>query len=185
MQLLAKLHRADLLHGETLPDMGEIERRADRHEKNSLLTWIKSPMAMRFPLFDPDRFLERTMPVVRPLFTVPGFVLWLVLIAAGAVLAAMHWQDSRKTCRTGHLRHRTSWCWRRSIRSSKRSMNSGTPMRPRPAGVRSTNSGSCCWCSCRSPMWMRPLRAPSERRGGARSSAAPGSWSSSRWRRSR
>jgi putative peptide zinc metalloprotease protein len=33
------------------------------------------------------------MPMVRPLFTVPGFVLWLMLIAAGAVLAAMHWQE--------------------------------------------------------------------------------------------
>jgi putative peptide zinc metalloprotease protein len=92
-QLLIKLHHTDLLHGETLPNMAEIERRADRHSQRKLLAWLRSPMAMRFPLFDPDRFLDRTMPVVRPLFTVFGFVLWLALVTVGAVLAAMHWPE--------------------------------------------------------------------------------------------
>jgi putative peptide zinc metalloprotease protein len=92
-QLLIKLHHADLLHGESLPNMGEIERRADRHSQRSLVAWLRSPLAMRFPLLDPDRFLDRTMPVVRPLFTVFGFVLWLALVSAGAVLAAMHWPE--------------------------------------------------------------------------------------------
>ncbi len=93
VQLLAKLHRADLLHGDTLPDMGEIERRSEKHHKSSLLVWIKSPLAMRFPLLDPDRFLDRTMPVVRPLFTVLGFMMWLTLVGFGAALAAMHWPE--------------------------------------------------------------------------------------------
>ncbi len=93
VQLLAKLHRADLLHGETLPDMSEIERRAERHRRKSLFTWIRSPLAMRFPLLDPDRFLEYTVPAVRPLFTVAGFAIWLVLVGIGAVLAAMHWSE--------------------------------------------------------------------------------------------
>lgn len=93
VQLLIKLYRADLLHGEMPPDMAELERRSERHRHHSLLTWIRSPMAMRFPLFDPDRFLDRTMPFVRPLFTTAGFVAWLVLVMFGAVLAAMHWPE--------------------------------------------------------------------------------------------
>src|SRR5262249_31680122 len=43
----------------------------------------------RFPLFDPDRFLDQTFPLVRPLFTTTAFVLWLALVATGAVFAAM------------------------------------------------------------------------------------------------
>lgn len=93
VQLLIKLHRADLLHGDALPDMGEIERRADRHSHRHLLAWLRSPLAMRFPLIDPDRFLDRTMPLVRPAFTVLGFVAWLALVSFGAVLAAMHWPE--------------------------------------------------------------------------------------------
>ena len=92
-QLLIKLYRADLLHGELPPDMSEMERRSERHRRRSLLTWLRSPMAMRFPLFDPDRFLDRTMPLVRPLFTTVGFVAWLLLVAGGAMLAAMYWPE--------------------------------------------------------------------------------------------
>jgi putative peptide zinc metalloprotease protein len=93
VRLLIQLHRADLLHGEMPPDMGELERRAEKHRSRGLLVWLKSPMAMRFPLLDPDRFLDRTLPLVRPLFTASGFVLWLALIAVGATLAAMNWTE--------------------------------------------------------------------------------------------
>src|SRR5262245_35302432 len=70
VQLLIKLHRADLLHGELPPDMAELERRSERQRHNRLLVWLRSPMAMRMPLFDPDRFLDRTLDLVRPLFSV-------------------------------------------------------------------------------------------------------------------
>jgi putative peptide zinc metalloprotease protein len=93
VQLLIQLHRADLLHGEMPPDMAELERRAEQHRKRSLLVWVKSPMAMRFPLLDPDRFLELTLPLVRPLFTVMGLMLWLALVGSGAVLAALYWPE--------------------------------------------------------------------------------------------
>ncbi|HSC00733.1 MAG TPA: hypothetical protein VLE45_12520, partial [Burkholderiaceae bacterium] len=48
---------------------------------------------MRFPLLDPDRFLERTMPAVRPLFGWLGFLAWLAVVGTGAVLAVSHWVD--------------------------------------------------------------------------------------------
>ncbi len=48
---------------------------------------------MRFPLFDPDRFLQRTLPWVQPLFGWFGILLWLAVVGTGAVLAASHWTD--------------------------------------------------------------------------------------------
>jgi putative peptide zinc metalloprotease protein len=71
--------------------MGELEHRAQRQHQRRVLNWLRSPLAMRFPLFDPDRFLDRTMPFVRPLLSKIGFAAWIVLVAIGAVLAAMHW----------------------------------------------------------------------------------------------
>jgi putative peptide zinc metalloprotease protein len=93
VRLLVQLHQSDLLHGELPPDMAELERRAERQRRRSLIAWIKSPMAMRFPLLDPERFLEHTLALVRPVFTAAGFVAWLALVSIGAALAALHWPE--------------------------------------------------------------------------------------------
>ena len=50
-------------------------------------------MAVRIPLFDPDRFLERTQFLVRPLFSWFGVVLWLAVVVTGVILAGVHWGD--------------------------------------------------------------------------------------------
>jgi putative peptide zinc metalloprotease protein len=93
LKLLVQLHQSDLLDGGLPPDMAELERRADRERRRGLIARIRSPMAMRFPLFDPERFLERTLPFVRPVFTKAGFAVWLALVALGTVLAAQHWSE--------------------------------------------------------------------------------------------
>ena len=93
IQLLAQLHGSDLLQGDALPDLGELADRSALQERRKLIQRLRSPMSMRFPLLDPDRFLAATLPLVRPLFTRIGFLLWLALIVAGTVLAILHWPD--------------------------------------------------------------------------------------------
>ena len=56
--LLAQLHRADLLLGELPPDIGEVARRSVAHERQTALARLRNPLALRLPLFDPDRFLD-------------------------------------------------------------------------------------------------------------------------------
>jgi putative peptide zinc metalloprotease protein len=90
VRLMAQLHSADLIAGEVPPNMEELSERSDRHVRRGLLMRIRNPMALRFPLFDPDRFLAVTLPLVRPLFSIPGFLAWLALVATGAVTAAMN-----------------------------------------------------------------------------------------------
>ena len=58
-----------------------------------LMQRLRSPLALRIPLFDPDKILEATLPLVRPLFTTFGFVAWLALVLFGAVLAILHWPE--------------------------------------------------------------------------------------------
>ncbi len=54
---------------------------------------FSNPFAFRFPLWDPDRFLDRWAFVTRPLFTRTAFMLWLVIVLAAVVMAGAHWQE--------------------------------------------------------------------------------------------
>jgi putative peptide zinc metalloprotease protein len=92
IRLLAQLHSADLIAGDLPPDIAEMGRRHHDQERKSMLARLRNPLALRLPLFDPDRFLGATVGLVRPLFTVWGFLAWLALVVAGTVLAVMHWQ---------------------------------------------------------------------------------------------
>ncbi len=63
--LLSQLFRSDLLQTCVLPDFNELQQRRKQGKKNRLLTILWSPMSVRFPLLDPDRFLTSTLPYVR------------------------------------------------------------------------------------------------------------------------
>ncbi|HLH94455.1 MAG TPA: peptidase M50 [Xanthobacteraceae bacterium] len=93
IQLLAQLHAADLLQGELPPDIGEIAERSQQSDRRRLIQRLRNPMALRLPLFDPDRLLDWTLPAVRPLFSIAGFACWLTLVAVGAVLAMLNWSE--------------------------------------------------------------------------------------------
>lgn len=93
IRLLGQLHAADALLCDVPPDSMEVFRRYQRNERMLWRRRLWTPMALRFPLLDPDRFLERTLPWVQPLFGWFGLLLWLAVVGAGAVLAASHWTD--------------------------------------------------------------------------------------------
>lgn len=93
IRLLGQLHAADALLCDVPPDSMEVFRRYQRNERMLWRRRLWTPLALRFPLLDPDRFLERTLPWVQPLFGWFGLLLWLAVVGAGAVLAASHWTD--------------------------------------------------------------------------------------------
>lgn len=96
IRLLAQLHAADALLCDVPPDSMEVFRRYQKHQRMQWKRRLWTPLALRFPIFDPDRFLARTLHVVRPLFGWFGAVLWLLVVVTGAVLAAVHWTDLSK-----------------------------------------------------------------------------------------
>lgn len=93
IRLLGQLHAADALICDVTPDSMEVFRRYQRHERMLWKRRLWSPLALRFPLLDPDRFLQRTLRRVEPLFGWFGIVLWLAVVGTGAVLAVSHWTD--------------------------------------------------------------------------------------------
>ncbi|NRB39414.1 MAG: HlyD family efflux transporter periplasmic adaptor subunit [Pseudomonadales bacterium] len=53
---------------------------------------LKNPMSMRFPLWDPNRFLNATEHLISPLFSRVVFAVWLFIVLSAMVLAFIHWQ---------------------------------------------------------------------------------------------
>jgi putative peptide zinc metalloprotease protein len=90
IRLLAQLHGADLLAGTLPPNMEELSERAQTQARQNLMMRIRNPLALRFPLLDPDGFLTATLPALRPLFTVAGLIGWTILVTVGVVTGAMN-----------------------------------------------------------------------------------------------
>jgi putative peptide zinc metalloprotease protein len=91
IQLLAQLDGADLLASDTAPDFRETAQRARKLDRQKIGRRLLSPLYIRVPLLDPDRFLTATMPFVRPLFSIWGALLWLGVVGWAAAQAALHW----------------------------------------------------------------------------------------------
>lgn len=89
--LVSKLFRANVLHSDTLPDMEALERRHQLMARQRLMQKIKSPLAIRIPLLDPEKFLDNTQRFIAPLFNAWMGALWLLVIVTGIVLAMVHW----------------------------------------------------------------------------------------------
>jgi putative peptide zinc metalloprotease protein len=91
IRLLSQLHAADLLQCDIPPDASELFERQASHARRSLRGRFANPMAIKLPLWDPNRFLDRTVDWVRPLFGLRGAFLWLAVVVPALVLAAVHW----------------------------------------------------------------------------------------------
>jgi putative peptide zinc metalloprotease protein len=88
IRLLGQLHAADAISCDVPPDTAEIFRRHEKTENQKLKQRFSSPMAIRIPLWDPDKFLTKTMPFARPFLTPAFGVVWLITIILGIVYAA-------------------------------------------------------------------------------------------------
>ncbi len=91
IHLLAQLDAADLLATAVRPDFAQLAHRARRDRGRKLMGKLLTPLYLRIKLFDPDRFLTATAPLLRPLASPWGALLWLVVVGWGAAQAALHW----------------------------------------------------------------------------------------------
>ena len=65
IRLLSQLHQADVLQCDVPPDTGELFRRYQQRQRRALMSKAFSLLGWKFPLFDPERFLNRFLPLVR------------------------------------------------------------------------------------------------------------------------
>lgn len=93
IRLISQLHGSDLLQGDLPPDLAELAERAESTARRTLMARVKNPLALRFALFDPDALLDRLAPFYRPIFSLWGLAVWLAVVVAGLVVAALHWSE--------------------------------------------------------------------------------------------
>jgi len=91
INLLAQLHRADVLQSDSMPATEELQLRDSAQLRRKRLQTLRSPLAIRIPLLDPEKLLHGLTPLIAPLFSGFGFVLWLVTVGWAALLAAGNW----------------------------------------------------------------------------------------------
>jgi putative peptide zinc metalloprotease protein len=93
IMLLGQLNAADVLDCDVPLDVGELLTRYDRERLKKWQQHAASIFSWRIPLVDPERFLNATLPLVRPFFSWGGAVLWLAVVLPAIALAAIHWTD--------------------------------------------------------------------------------------------
>jgi putative peptide zinc metalloprotease protein len=93
IRLLSQLHAMDALQADVMPDTAEIMKRFEKKRSARWKQNLRSPLFMRFHLFDADRFLTRFQGVAGPFFSWPGFVIWVIVVGAAVFLAGVHWAE--------------------------------------------------------------------------------------------
>lgn len=93
VNLLSQLHAADLLETDVAADPAEMLQRRGKQMRRKMFQRAGNPVSIKIPVCDPDRFLVRTLPFVRPFLSPFGAALWLLVVGFGALLAGMHWSE--------------------------------------------------------------------------------------------
>jgi putative peptide zinc metalloprotease protein len=93
IQLLGQLHGADLLQSDVTPDVAELFARGERDQKSRRRAAYGNPMAMRFPLWDADAWLDRLRPWIDLVWSRWGAALWLAVVLPALLLVPPHWPE--------------------------------------------------------------------------------------------
>ncbi len=93
IRLLGHLHNADLVQSDILPSTMEVVQKSRTDQNNKLKQRAANPFSIRFPLFDPDRFLEKWQFIPALAFTLPAFIIWLIVVTAALGAAVVYGTD--------------------------------------------------------------------------------------------
>lgn len=94
LRMLAQLHGAGLIQltGDAT-DSDRLFELSETLRRRRILQQMRSPLAIRFPVFDPERLLQWMLPLARLVFSRAGFVLWCIVAFWGVSTATLHFED--------------------------------------------------------------------------------------------
>lgn len=93
IQLISQLHRVDAIQSDVIPNVAELNERRKKERKNQVFTVLKSPLALKIPLVDPEPFLNKTAGLSRFLFSITSGIIWLIAVVWALTQAAFHWPE--------------------------------------------------------------------------------------------
>ncbi len=83
IQLLSQLFHANLIQSDSAADSAKLFDRYRKRRRKEAGKRILTIMFARFHILDPDRFLVRMLPLVRPFMGSVGWVLWTLVVLLG------------------------------------------------------------------------------------------------------
>lgn len=109
IQILSHLYSANLIDADVTPDSAVLLRRHKKQQQRKLQGRLMNVLFPRIPLWDPDRFLKRWLPIVRIGFSKIGALIWLAVIIGALASLAPEW-DRIKTA-TNNSISPSNWLW--------------------------------------------------------------------------
>jgi putative peptide zinc metalloprotease protein len=91
IELMSRLHEADLLKVNARTDTEELFSRQSRQRSSKLKQRFANPVALRFALWDPEDFLNRHFHKVSWIFSKKVGLAWLLLMIFAVLQAAQNW----------------------------------------------------------------------------------------------
>ncbi|MBF0340892.1 MAG: hypothetical protein HQL95_08015 [Magnetococcales bacterium] len=83
VQLLGQLNLSNLLQYDRSDSAASLFERMSKRKKSETKALLMGFLSIKIPLYDPDRMLEKAMPLIRRIYGPVGLVLYLLLLLAG------------------------------------------------------------------------------------------------------
>jgi putative peptide zinc metalloprotease protein len=99
IHLLQYLHVADLLVCDLPPNTQELFARREQKKQQRWLRLLMNPLTWNIPLGNPDRLLNKLMPLARLLASRSMGIVWLLVVGYALLQAGVHWAQLTQ----GHL----------------------------------------------------------------------------------
>jgi putative peptide zinc metalloprotease protein len=93
IQILSQLYAANLLETDVPPDATVLLRRHKEQTKRKLQGRLMNVLFPRIPIWDPDAFLKRWMPLAKIGFSWLGVAIWLVVVGYAIATLAPRWDN--------------------------------------------------------------------------------------------
>jgi putative peptide zinc metalloprotease protein len=93
IQIMSQLYAANLLETDVPPDATTLLRRHKDQVKRKMQGRLMNVLFPRIPIWDPDRFLKRWMPLAEKVFSWIGAIVWIIVIVYAGAMLAPRWND--------------------------------------------------------------------------------------------
>src|SRR6476661_3357309 len=87
IQILSQLYAANLVETDIPPDATVLLRRHKKQMQRKLQGRLMNVLFPRIPIWDPDAFIKRWMPLAKVIISRLGAIIWLVVV--GLAIAAL------------------------------------------------------------------------------------------------
>src|ERR1700677_1154218 len=93
IQILSQLYAANLLETNVPPDATILLRRHKDQVKRKMQGRLMNVLFPRIPIWDPDQFLKRWMPLAKVAFSWFGAMIWLCVVGYAIATLAPRWDN--------------------------------------------------------------------------------------------